>query len=41
MNAKPEARRAIFEEAVGIASTKEKKIDNERKLEKTSGFKFC
>ena len=35
MNAKPEARRAIFEEAVGIASTKEKKIDNERKLEKT------
>ncbi|MBR4420306.1 MAG: chromosome segregation protein SMC [Clostridia bacterium] len=35
MNAKPEARRAIFEEAVGIATTKEKKIDNERKLEKT------
>ena len=27
MNAKPEARRAIFEEAVGIATTKEKKIN--------------
>ena len=35
MNAKPEDRRAIFEEAVGIATTKAKKIDNERKLEKT------
>lgn len=35
MNAKPEDRRAIFEEAVGIASTKAKKIDNERKLERT------
>ena len=35
MNAKPEDRRAIFEEAVGIASTKAKKLDNERKLERT------
>ena len=34
MNAKPEDRRAIFEEAVGIASTKAKKLDNERKLER-------
>ncbi len=35
MNAKPEDRRAIFEEAVGIASTKAQKLDNERKLQKT------
>lgn len=35
MNSKPEDRRVIFEEAVGIASSKQKKIENERKLEKT------
>ena len=35
MNAKPEDRRTIFEEAVGISATKAKKIDNERKLQKT------
>lgn len=35
MNSKPEDRRVIFEEAVGIASSKAKKIENERKLEKT------
>ena len=34
MNAKPEDRRTIFEEAVGIAATKEKKNENERKLAK-------
>jgi len=35
MNSKPEDRRVIFEEAVGIASSKAKKLENERKLEKT------
>lgn len=35
MNAKPEDRRAIFEEAVGIAASKQQKIENERKLAKT------
>ena len=35
MNSKPEDRRVIFEEAVGIASSKAKKIENERRLEKT------
>lgn len=35
MNSKPEDRRSIFEEAVGIASSKAKKIENERKLQRT------
>lgn len=35
MNSKPEDRRNIFEEAVGIASSKAKKNENERKLQRT------
>ena len=35
MNSKPEDRRSIFEEAVGIAGSKAKKIENERKLQRT------
>lgn len=35
LNAKPEDRRAIFEEALGISSFRIKKVDTERKLEKT------
>lgn len=35
MNSKPEDRRGIFEEAVGIASSKAKKVENERKLQRT------
>ncbi len=35
MSSKPEDRRAIFEEAVGIAKAKKDKIDSERSLEKT------
>ena len=37
LNAKPEDRRAIFEEALGISSFRIKKVDTERKLEKTRG----
>lgn len=35
INAKPEDRRAIFEEAAGIAKFKQRKIEAERKLERT------
>lgn len=35
LNSKPEDRRVIFEEAVGIAKTKNEKLENERKLERT------
>ncbi|MGN0818975.1 MAG: chromosome segregation protein SMC [Christensenellaceae bacterium] len=35
LSSKPEDRRTIFEEAVGIAKTKAEKIENERKLERT------
>ncbi len=34
INSKPEDRRAIFEEAAGIAKFKDKKVDAERKLER-------
>ena len=35
LSSKPEDRRLIFEEAVGIAKTKSEKLENERKLERT------
>lgn len=35
LNARPEDRRAIFEEALGISSFRVQKVDTERKLEKT------
>ncbi len=35
LNAKPEDRRAIFEEAMGISRFRVKKVETERKLEKT------
>lgn len=35
LNARPEDRRAIFEEALGISTFRVKKVDTERKLEKT------
>ena len=35
LNARPEDRRAIFEEALGISSFRVKKVETERKLEKT------
>ena len=35
INSKPEDRRAIFEEAAGIAKFKSKKVESERKLERT------
>ncbi len=35
LSSKPEDRRAIFEEAVGIAKTKSEKLENERKLDRT------
>ena len=35
LNAKPEDRRAIFEEALGISTFRVKKVETERKLEKT------
>ncbi len=35
LNAKPEDRRAIFEEAMGISTFRAKKVETERKLEKT------
>ena len=35
ISAKPENRRAIFEEAAGIAKFKQRKIESERKLERT------
>ncbi len=35
LNSKPEDRRSIFEEAVGIAKTKAKRQETERKLERT------
>ena len=34
LNARPEDRRAIFEEALGISTFRAKKVDTERKLEK-------
>ncbi|MCM1534173.1 MAG: chromosome segregation protein SMC, partial [Corallococcus sp.] len=37
LNARPEDRRAIFEEALGISTFRVKKVDTERKLEKTRG----
>lgn len=37
LNARPEDRRAIFEEALGISSFRLKKEETERKLEKTRG----
>ena len=37
LNARPEDRRAIFEEALGISSFRVKKVETERKLEKTRG----
>ena len=36
INAKPENRRGIFEEAVGIAKFKSRKVEAERKLERTA-----
>lgn len=35
ISAKPENRRAIFEEAAGIAKFKQRKVESERKLERT------
>ena len=35
LNAKPEDRRAIFEEAMGISTFRVKKVETERRLEKT------
>lgn len=35
LSSKPEDRRAIFEEAVGIAKTKQSKLETERKLQRT------
>ena len=35
LNSKPEDRRSIFEEAVGIAKTKAKRLETERKLDRT------
>ncbi len=35
LSSKPEDRRTIFEEAVGIAASKAKKVETERKLERT------
>ena len=35
LNAKPEDRRAIFEEAMGISTFRAKKVETERKLERT------
>ncbi len=35
LNARPEDRRAIFEEALGISSFRVQKVDTERRLEKT------
>ncbi|MCH5151121.1 MAG: chromosome segregation protein SMC [Clostridiales bacterium] len=35
LNARPEDRRSIFEEALGISSFRVQKVDTERKLEKT------
>ena len=35
LNAKPEDRRAIFEEAMGISTFRVKKVETERKLERT------
>ncbi len=35
INSKPENRRAIFEEAAGIAKFKARKVENERKLDRT------
>ena len=35
LSAKPEERRAVFEEAAGISKFKNKKIESERKLERT------
>ncbi len=37
LNARAEDRRAIFEEALGISSFRVKKVETERKLEKTRG----
>lgn len=37
ISSKPEDRRAIFEEAAGIAKSKFKKLEAERKLERTQG----
>ena len=38
MSSKPEDRRAIFEEAVGIAKAKKNKLETERSLQKTREF---
>lgn len=35
LNAKPDDRRAIFEEALGISKFRVRKVETERKLEKT------